>query len=93
VRSFVLSWCRRVPGELSSEEFSGKLEYTGASVFSEVGEEHSVLGIRMLSRKEDELFPVFWNLMILSQGWKEKEFRRIGQGWPLHCMLSCRIPL
>ncbi|HON11710.1 MAG: insulinase family protein [Fibrobacter sp.] len=76
-------------GELSSEEFSGKLEYTGASVFSEVGEEHSVLGIRMLSRNEDELFPVFWN-MILSPRMEEKEFRRIGQemATSMHAELS-----
>ncbi|NLG18657.1 MAG: insulinase family protein [Fibrobacter sp.] len=65
-------------GNLSSEEFSEKLEYTGASLFSDAGEEHTILGIRMLSSYMDELFAVFWD-MVYRPKMDEKEFRRIQQ--------------
>ena len=61
---------------LSSEKFAEKLEYTGANLLSEMGEEHSVVGIRMLAKYLPELFPVFWD-MLCKPAMEEQEFVRL----------------
>lgn len=63
-------------GELSAEQTAEKLEFAGASLFSDVGEEHLGLGIRMLCQKEEEILPVFWN-MLLNPRFEQHEFTRI----------------
>jgi len=58
------------------DQFSEKLEFSGASVFAEVGEEHTGLGIRMLSKSKDELIPLFLD-MLLNPRMDRHEFDRI----------------
>ena len=43
----------------SSDEISEKLENVGATFFSDVGEEHSIIGIRMLAPSLTEILPLF----------------------------------
>ena len=63
-------------GDLSSEAFSERMEHTGTMLFADAGEEHSGVGMRMLAKYEDELFPVFWN-MITRPHFEQHEFERI----------------
>jgi zinc protease len=63
-------------GGLNSEQFSEKLEYAGASIFSDLGEEHVGLGMRMLSKNEQEIFPLFWDF-ISKPRFEQQEFDRI----------------
>lgn len=58
------------------DQFSEKLEYAGASVFAEVGEEHTGIGIRMLSKSKDEILPLFID-MIRKPKMDMQEFKRI----------------
>jgi zinc protease len=41
------------------EEFSSRIENAGASFFSDIGEEHCILGLRMLAASAARLFPLF----------------------------------
>lgn len=63
-------------GELNAEQFNEKMEYAGASVSIDVGEEHVTLGVRMLSSKLNEIFPLFWK-MILEPRMDGQEFTRL----------------
>ena len=62
----------------SSEEISDRLEHAGATLFSDVGEEHSVVGIRMLASSLTELLPLFLE-MIRSPTFPHEEFKRLRQ--------------
>ena len=60
----------------SPEEFSEKLENVGASLFSEIGEEHCILGMRMRATTVRELLPVFIE-MITRPALPKGEFIRL----------------
>jgi zinc protease len=62
----------------SSEEISEKLEHAGATFFSDVGEEHCVIGIRMLASTLTELLPLFIE-MIRAPRFSVDEFNRLRQ--------------
>lgn len=62
----------------TSEELSDEFEQHGATVFSEVGEEHAMIGVKMLSRFKDDLFPLFWEI-VTAPGFEKKEFSRVQQ--------------
>ncbi|HEX7510651.1 MAG TPA: pitrilysin family protein [Chitinivibrionales bacterium] len=61
---------------LSSEEFAEKLEQTGATIFSETGDEHLVLGCKMLSMHMETVAPMFWD-MVCSPRFDEGELTRL----------------
>lgn len=63
-------------GQLNAEQFTEKMEYAGAALFTDIGEEHVALGVRMLSSKEQEIFPLFWG-MITDPAMEQHEFSRI----------------
>ena len=48
---------------LDSEEFSEKIEQTGASLFVDAGDEHIVLGCKMLSKFAHDTVPLFWEMV------------------------------
>ncbi len=60
------------------EEFSDTFEHHGAAVFADVGEEQTMLGVKMLARFRDRLFPLFWD-MVTSPCFDSREFSRIQQ--------------
>jgi zinc protease len=62
----------------SSEEIAEKLEHAGATFFSDVGEEHAVIGIRMLASSLTELLPLFIE-MIKGPIFPLEEFKRLRQ--------------
>jgi zinc protease len=45
------------------DQFSELLEYAGASLSAEVGEEHTGIGMRMLSKSKDEILPLFIDMI------------------------------
>jgi zinc protease len=49
---------------LSSEEFAEKLEQTGTAFFAETGDEHLVIGCKMLSRHASSIMPMFWEMLV-----------------------------
>jgi zinc protease len=51
------------PASLAPEEFSDRLEHAGAGLFTDVGDEHCVIGCKMLSRSFDFILPLFWDMM------------------------------
>lgn len=63
-------------GNFNAEQFTEKMEYAGASLFSDVGEEHVAMGVRMLSSKYQEIFPLFWE-MISNPRMDQHEFVRL----------------
>lgn len=63
---------------LTFDQFSDTFEQHGATLFSEVGEEHTTLGIKVLSRYKEELFPCFWE-MVVAPRFDPKEYRRLQQ--------------
>jgi zinc protease len=58
------------------DAFAEKLENAGATLFSEVGEEHCVVGIRMLAARAREFIPLFIE-MICRPRFDEEEFKRL----------------
>lgn len=60
-------------GRLNADQFNEKMEYAGASLFSDVGEEHVAMGVRMLASKQQEIFPLFWK-MISDPVMEQREF-------------------
>jgi zinc protease len=62
----------------SSEEIAEKLEHAGATFFSDVGEEHSVIGIRMLASSLTDLLPLFIE-MVRGPRFSPEEFKRLRQ--------------
>ena len=73
-----IGWMQKGTEELPFEKFSDVFEERGATVFAEVGEEHTMLGVKMLSRFKDELFPHFWS-MITKPAFDKRELSRIQQ--------------
>jgi zinc protease len=62
--------------ELTPEEFSGKLEQTGATLFAESGDEHIVIGCKMLSRHATTIIPLFCE-MLLKPRFDASELKRL----------------
>ena len=62
----------------TSEEVADKLEHAGATFFSDVGEEHSVIGIRMLASSLTELLPLLID-MVKGPRFSREEFKRLRQ--------------
>jgi zinc protease len=60
------------------EQFSDEFEQQGAVLFSETGEEQTMIGVRMLSSLKEKLFPNFWE-MIVAPRFDEKELSRLQQ--------------
>jgi|GEM_PF-647254 len=60
------------------EELSDSFEHNGASLFADVGEEHTMMGVRLLSRCKDTLFPLLWEV-VTQPRFDEKELGRIQQ--------------
>lgn len=63
---------------VTADEFAEKLENAGATLFSDVGEEYCVLGIRMLASSARSLMPLFVEMLYRPQFAKE-EFARLKQ--------------
>jgi zinc protease len=61
---------------ISSEQFAEKLEFAGANLMADSGEEHLSIGLRMLSRYQEELLPLFFE-MIMKPGLDSGEFTRL----------------
>lgn len=59
-----------------SEAFSEKIEQTGALLFVDTGDEHIVLGCKMLSKFADDMVPLFWE-MICTPRMEKVEFSRL----------------
>jgi zinc protease len=64
------------PRSLTPEEFSERLEHVGAALFSEVGDEHCIIGCKLLARYAGSVLPVFWE-MIRDPGFRPKELARL----------------
>jgi zinc protease len=64
------------PQSLTPEEFSEQLEHVGAALFSEVGDEHCIIGCKLLARYAGIVLPVFWE-MIRDPGFRQKECARL----------------
>jgi zinc protease len=65
-------------GQLNAEQFNEKMEYAGATLFSDIGEEHVAMGVRMLASKQQEIFPLFWK-MISEPRMEQREFAMLQQ--------------
>jgi zinc protease len=61
---------------VESEKFSELFEHAGAMVFSDVAEEHSMLGVKMLSGFQDKLLPLFFG-MVIKPSLLQNEFARL----------------
>lgn len=61
---------------ISSEQFAEHLEYRGAGLFADVGDEHLVFGCRCLGRFAEEVFPLFWQT-ICEPALDKREFGRL----------------
>jgi zinc protease len=64
------------PASLTPEEFSDKLEHAGAGLFTDVGDEHCIIGCKMLSRSFDFILPLFWD-MLSKPGFGPRELVRL----------------
>jgi zinc protease len=64
------------PLSLTPEEFSDRIEHIGAALFSEVGDEHCVLGCRLLARHAPEVVSLFWE-MVTRPGFRTSELVRL----------------
>jgi zinc protease len=64
------------PASLTPEEFSDKLEHAGAGLFTDVGDEHCIIGCKMLSRSFDFILPLFWD-MLAKPGFGPREIVRL----------------
>ncbi|MDO5576351.1 MAG: pitrilysin family protein, partial [Fibrobacter sp.] len=60
----------------TAEAIAEKLENMGASMVSDMGEEYTRIGVRMLSKFEDEIFRVFWE-MICKPAFDKGEYNRL----------------
>jgi zinc protease len=72
----VIGMMMKGPASLTPEEFSERFEQIGAALFSEVGNEHCVIGCKLLARYIDEVLPLFWE-MITKPGFCQKELARL----------------
>ncbi|MCU0609053.1 MAG: insulinase family protein [Chitinispirillaceae bacterium] len=62
----------------TADEFSLRLESTGASLFSDTGEEHCVVGMRMRASSARSLIPLFVE-MVARPRFDNEEFTRLRQ--------------
>ena len=60
------------------EQFSETFENRGASLFADLGEEHAMIGVKMLSRFKDELFPCFRDMLVAPR-FDTRELTRLKQ--------------
>ncbi|MBN1307243.1 MAG: insulinase family protein [Chitinispirillaceae bacterium] len=60
------------------EQFSDEFEQRGATLFAEIGEEQTMIGVKMLSRFKEVLFPCFWE-MVTEPRFDERELARVQQ--------------
>ncbi len=61
---------------LTTEQFAENLEQTGTMLFADTGDEHLVLGCKMLSRHADTVVPLFWE-MLSHPRFDDKELDRL----------------
>jgi zinc protease len=71
-----VSMMQKGTASLSTEEFALRLEQTGTSLFAETGDEHIILGCRLLSRHAGEVMPLFWE-MVCSPRFDGRELSRL----------------
>ncbi len=64
------------PKKYTPEEFSERFEHIGAALFSESGDEHCVIGCKMLSRYASDVIPLFWEMIVDSE-FRQKELVRL----------------
>lgn len=64
------------PASLTPEEFTEHFENIGAALFSEVGDEHCIIGCKFLGRHVHTVAPLFWE-MITKPGFRDGEFTRL----------------
>jgi|WetSurMetagenome_2_1015567.scaffolds.fasta_scaffold00008_37 zinc protease len=64
------------PQSLTPEEFSQEMEQAGASLFTDMGDEHCVFGCKMLARAADRILPLFRD-MLCEPGFRPAELSRI----------------
>ena len=64
------------PSSMTPEEFSERFENAGAGLFTEVGDENSIIGCRLMSRCADTILPLFWE-MLTAPGFGKKELARL----------------
>jgi predicted Zn-dependent peptidase len=76
IAELAVALLQKGPASLSTEEFAEKLEHTGASLFSEVGDEHIIIGCQTLSRFAGMVVPLFWE-MVRDPALDEQEFGRL----------------
>ncbi|MBD3321860.1 MAG: hypothetical protein GF350_12260, partial [Chitinivibrionales bacterium] len=62
--------------ELDAEMLAEKLEFAGASLYSDVGDEHILIGCRMLAKYSETIIPLFWEI-VTKPGFREKELSRL----------------
>ncbi|MBD3344985.1 MAG: hypothetical protein GF401_07980 [Chitinivibrionales bacterium] len=62
--------------DLEPEHLAEKLEFSGASLYSDVGDEHLLFGCRMLAKYADTIIPLFWDV-ITRPGLRPKELTRL----------------
>jgi zinc protease len=62
--------------ELPPDMFAAQFERTGSVLFAEVGEEHTVVGCKMLSRFAETVVPLFWALVV-EPGLADAELNRL----------------
>jgi zinc protease len=63
---------------LSPEEFSDRFEQTGTELFAETGDEHCILGCKLLTRHVAKIMPIFWE-MICTPRFDGRELSRLKQ--------------
>jgi zinc protease len=73
IADLAVALIQKGPKGIASEQFAEKLEFTGASLFSEVGDEHIIIGAQFLTRFTDVILPLFWDL-VCNPSLDEKEF-------------------
>ncbi len=76
ISEMVVALMQKGTNDCPFDQFSEKLEYAGASLFSDVGEEHTGVGIRMLSKNIKEILPLFFDT-ICKPRLDEQEFQRL----------------
>jgi zinc protease len=64
------------PQSLTPEEFTERFEHIGAALFSEVGDEHCIIGCKFLARYCNDVLPLFWE-MIIKPGFHHSELTRL----------------
>jgi len=76
IAELAVALLQKGPRSLSTAQFAEKLEHTGASLFSEVGDEHIITGCQALSRFAGMVVPLFWET-VCSPALDEQEFGRL----------------